>query len=47
MKLKVMLAFIAGVAVTVGLLAAVTLSGNLQVAEAKAKLSPTKPTVLK
>ena len=42
MKLKVMLAFIAGIAVTVGLLAAVTLSGNLQVAEAKPKLSPTK-----
>ena len=42
MKPKVMLAFIAGVAATVGLLAALTLSGNLQVAEAQAKRSPTK-----
>ncbi len=42
MKLKVMLAFIGGVAATVGLIAALTLSANFQVAEAQAKRSPTK-----
>jgi len=42
MKLKVMLAFIAGVAATVGLLAALTLSADAQVAEAKTERLPTK-----
>ena len=37
MKPKMMLAFIAGVAATVGLLAALTLSANLQVTEAQVK----------
>ena len=42
MKPKLMLAFIAGIAATVGVLAAVTLSANLQVAEAQSTRSPTK-----
>ncbi len=42
MKLKTMLAFFAGVAATVGLLAALTLSANRQVAEAQSGRSPTK-----
>jgi hypothetical protein len=42
MKPKTMLGFIAGVAATVGLLAALTVSANLQVAEAQSKRSPTK-----
>ncbi len=42
MKLKTMLAFIAGVAATVRLLAALTLSANRQVAEAQSGRSPTE-----
>ena len=42
MKLKMMLAFIAGVAATVGLLTALTFSANRQVAEAQSGRSPTK-----
>jgi ribonuclease Z len=42
MKLKIMIAFIAGIAATVGLLAALTLSADSNVAEAKAERSPTK-----
>jgi ribonuclease Z len=40
--MKMTLAFIAGIAATAGLLAALTMSANLQVTEAKSKLSPTK-----
>ena len=42
MKLKMMIAFIAGIAATVAILAGLTLSANLQVAEAQTKRSPTK-----
>jgi len=42
MKPKTILAFVAGIAATVGVLAALMLNANLQVTEAQSKRSPTK-----